>query len=97
MATHTAEDIDHARKLFIQGFVGENGGRKALKHLGEMLEQDLPQDSIDFYKSKIKGDESKIEFHLFEIIQGGRKGTQMITQWRLRPGDECRLVATVKH
>ena len=96
MATHTAEDIDQARKFFIQGFVGENGGRKALKYLGEMLEQDLPQDSIDFYKSKIKGDESKKEFHLFEIIRGARKGTQMITQWRMRPGDEHRVIATVK-
>ena len=74
MATHTAEDIDHARQLFIQGFVGENGGKRALKHLGEMLEQDLPQDSIDFYKSNIKGDDSKIEFHLFEITRGEGRG-----------------------
>ena len=74
MATHTAEDIDQARQFFIQGFVGENGGRKVLKYIGEMLEQDLPQDSVDFYKSKIKGDESKIEFHLFEIIRGQGRG-----------------------
>jgi hypothetical protein len=98
MATFTAEEIDQARQQFMNTFISKNGGKRAFKYIGEVQEQDLPQDSIDFYKSKTKGDESCIELHLFEITRGQRKGVQVIAQWRLRPSDDdtCRMVATLK-
>ena len=96
METFTAEEIDQARQQFINTFISKYGGKKALKYIGEVLEKDVPQESIDFYKSKIQGDESCIEFHLFEMTRKKTKGTQMMTQWRLRPSDVCRMTATLK-
>ena len=96
MEAFTAEEIDQARQQFINTFISKYGGKKALKYIGEVLEKDVPQESIEFYKSKTKGDESCIELHLFEITRGQRKGVQVIAQWRLRPSDVSCMTATLK-
>ena len=90
MATFTKADMDASRKAFIKAFQMQHGGKKVLKHIKQVNEEDLPADSLEFYRSKVKGDEISIEFHQ------PHTGLLVVGQWRNRPGDSVSMVATVK-
>ena len=96
MDSSRAQDINKSRAAFIKAFQMQHGGKKVLKHIKQVNEEDLPADSLEFYRSKVKGDEISIEFHQFEVVQGPHKGLLVVGQWRNRPGDSVSMVATVK-
>ena len=85
MDNNIEQSIDASRKAFIKAFQMQHGGKKVLKHIGQINEQDLPADCQEFHKSKVKGDEICIEYHHFNVAQGPKKGMQVLGQWRLRP------------
>jgi hypothetical protein len=87
MDSSRAQDINKSRAAFIKAFQMQHGGKKVLKHIKQVNEQDLPADCVEFHKSKVKGDEICIEYHHFEVFQGPKKGMQVLGQWRLRPAN----------
>ena len=85
MEPFTKEEIDESREEFLKFFIRKNGGKKTLKYIRQLTLEELPEDSIDFYKSKQTGKESAVEYHKFLITSGCNKGVEMIGQWRLTP------------
>jgi hypothetical protein len=55
-------DTVKARNSFIRQVL-EAGG----KYLGRVDRADIPKDGLKFYKSRLTGRESLIEYHMFEI------------------------------
>ena len=62
-----------ARNSFIRQVL-ETGG----KYLGRVDKDELPEDSLKFYESRLTGKEILIEYHLFEI-----NNIPVLNQWRL--------------
>jgi len=85
MAAFTKEEIDESRAEYMKYFIRRNGGKKVMKYIKQLTLEELPANSIDFYKSKQTGNESAIEYHMFKMISGVNKGLDVIGQWRLTP------------
>jgi hypothetical protein len=85
MAAFTKEEIDESRAEYMKYFIRRNGGKKAMKYIRELVLEELPANSIDFYKSKQTGNEQVVEYHMFKITSGINKGVDVIGQWRLTP------------
>jgi hypothetical protein len=85
MAAFTKAEVDESRAEFLKYFIRKNGGKKVMKYIRPLTLEELPANSIDFYKSKQTGTESAIEYHMFKIISGVNKGTEVMGQWRLTP------------
>ena len=85
MTTFTKQEVDESREEFMKVFVRTNGGKKVMKYIKEIPKEELPANSIDFYKSKQHGNEQLIEYHMFVITHCPKKGIEVIGQWRLTP------------
>ena len=85
MAAFTKEEIDESRAEFLKYFIRRNGGKKVLKYIRQVTLEELPANSIDFYKSKQTGNEQAVEYHMFKTTSGVNKGTEVMGQWRLTP------------
>ena len=94
MAAFTKEQIDEGREEYLKYFIRKNGGKKALKYIRQLTLEELPENSIDFYKSKQTGKESAVEYHKFLITSGCNKGVEMIGQWRLTPSTNGKTTLT---
>jgi hypothetical protein len=85
MAAFTKEEIDESRAEYMKYFIRRNGGKKVMKYIKQLTLEELPANSIDFYKSKQTGNEQAVEYHMFKITSGVNKGTEVMGQWRLTP------------
>jgi len=84
MSEYTIEEINKSREKMINKFVKNHGGKRKLKHIGQIFEEDISKNALEFYRSKIQGDEECIEFHKFELRCRENRGKIIIIQWRLR-------------
>ena len=75
---NTTHDI--IRKEFLTQFSDKHGGVKHMRYVGQLNQDDIPEDGMKQMQKNIKGTERFIEYHLFETISGK---IPMIFQWRL--------------
>ena len=77
--TYSTKYIDKLRAEFIKELIRQMGGKSKLKYYGLMDPDDIPHDGRNFMKTKERGVEKQIEYHMFEM----KDGTPVVGQWRL--------------
>ncbi len=76
------EKIENNRKDFIKQFLEQNNTKSlCIKYIGQIDHLSFQQKQMEFYKSKLIGDEIAVEYHEFELI---KSNIPVIFQWRLR-------------
>ncbi len=76
------EKVENNRKDFIKQFLEQNNMKSlCVKYIGQIDHLSFQQQQMEFYKSKLIGDEIAVEYHEFELI---KSNIPVIFQWRLR-------------
>ena len=63
-------------------------GNKKIKYIGQLTREEIPEDHLPFLDSKLNGDETSVQYLMFEV--GG--SLPVITQLRLTAPPEMRRI-----